>query len=60
MQGLIKFHQRLLIILKKQNVTDKRTDNVKTVYPPTNTLCGGGGGGGGGGVKIMVGTPIFG
>ena len=25
-----------------------RTDNVKTVYPPTNTVCGGGGGGGGG------------
>ena len=23
------------------------TDNVKTVYPPTNTVCGGGGGGGG-------------
>ena len=28
---------------------DGRTDNVKTVYPPTNTVCGGGGGGGGGG-----------
>ena len=28
---------------------DRRTDNVKTVYPPTNTVCGGGGGGGGGG-----------
>ena len=35
--------------LKKQNVTDTlsfvrtdgRTDNVKTVYPPTNTVCGG-------------------
>ena len=24
-------------------------DNVKTVYPETNTVCGGGGGGGGGG-----------
>ena len=24
-----------------------RTDNVKTVYPPTNTVGGGGGGGGG-------------
>ena len=23
--------------------TDGRTDNVKTVYPPTNTVCGGGG-----------------
>ena len=21
--------------------TDRRTDNVKTVYPPTNTVCGG-------------------
>ena len=32
-------------ILKKQNVTDGRmeaqTDNVNTVYPPTNTVCGG-------------------
>ena len=27
------------------------TDNVKTVYPPTNTVCGGGGGGGGGDKK---------
>ena len=26
-----------------------RSDNVKTVYPPTNKVCGGGGGGGGGG-----------
>ena len=32
---------RLLKILMKQNVTDGRTDNVKTVYPPTNTVCGG-------------------
>ena len=24
--------------------TDGWTDNVKTVYPPTNTVCGGGGG----------------
>ena len=24
--------------------TDGWTDNVKTVYPPTNTICGGGGG----------------
>ena len=35
--------------LKETNVTDGRTDermdNVKTVYPPTNTVCGGGGGG---------------
>ena len=30
--------------LRNQNVTDGRTDNVKTVYPPTNTVCGGGGG----------------
>ena len=26
--------------------TDGRTDNVKTVYPTTNKVCGGGGGGG--------------
>ena len=34
---------------------DRRTDNVKTVYPPTNTVCGGGGGGGGGGIKTHYG-----
>ena len=51
MQGLLKFHRWLLKLLRKQNVTDGRkdgrtdgrTDNVKTVYPPTNTVCGGGG-----------------
>ena len=35
-----------------KNVSDTRSD-VKTVYPPTNTVCGvrgWGGGGGGGGV----------
>ena len=30
--------------IREQNVTDTssfgRTDNVKTVYPPTNTVCG--------------------
>ena len=31
--------------------TDGRTDNVKTVYPPSNKVLGGGGGGGGGGYK---------
>ena len=45
LQSLMKFHQRLSKILRKQNVTDKlsfvRTDNVKTVYPPTNIVCGG-------------------
>ena len=45
MQGLMKFHPLLLKILRKQNITDGRTDgrtdNVKTVYPPTNTVCGG-------------------
>ena len=37
-----------LQLLKKQNVTDGRTDgqteatdNVKTVYPTTNKVCGG-------------------
>ena len=53
MQGLMKFHPLLLKILRKQNVKDGRTDgrrnartdgwmyNVKTVYLPTNTVCGG-------------------
>ena len=49
MQGLIKFHPSLFKLLRKQNVTDGRmdgrtdgrTDNVKTVYPPTNIVCGG-------------------
>ena len=52
LQSLMKFHQRIFKILRKQNVTDTlsfvrssvrtdgRTDNVKTVYPPTNTVCG--------------------
>ena len=26
---------------KRYRRTDARTDNVKTVYPPTNTVCGG-------------------
>ena len=26
---------------KRYGRTDARTDNVKTVYPPTNTVCGG-------------------
>ena len=26
---------------KRYGQTDKRTDNMKTVYPPTNTFCGG-------------------
>ena len=26
---------------KRYGRTDRRTDNVKTVYPPTNTVCGG-------------------
>ena len=43
-----------LKVIKKTKVTDgrkdRRTDNVKTVYPPTNTVGGGGGGGGGGGI----------
>ena len=48
LQSLIKFHQWLFKILRKQNVTDTlsfvRSDNVKTVYPPTQTQLGGGGG----------------
>ena len=52
MQDLMKFHPCLLKILRKRNVTDGRmddggtdgrpdgrTDNVKTVYQPTNTVC---------------------
>ena len=30
---------------KRYGHTVGRSDNVKTVYPPTNTVCGGGGGG---------------
>ena len=49
LQNLMKFHQLFLKLLRKQNVTDTRTvggsvgrsDNVKTVYPPTNTVWGG-------------------
>ena len=43
--NLMKFYQRFFKILRKQNVTDTRSDgrsdNVKTVYPPTNIVCGG-------------------
>ena len=46
----MKIQQLLFKLLRKQNVTDVRThgrtDNVKTVYPTTNKVCGGGGGGG--------------
>ena len=49
LQSLVIFHQGLFKILWKQNVSDTlsfvrsdgRTDNVKTVYPPTNIVCGG-------------------
>ena len=41
-----KIPSKTLKDIKKQNVTDEQTDNVKTVYPPTNTVCGGRGGGG--------------
>ena len=50
LQNLMNFHHCLFKILKKnQNVTDGRkdrrmdgrTDNVKTVYAPTNIVCGG-------------------
>ena len=40
-----KIPSKTLKDIKKQNVTDEQTDNVKTVYPPTNTVCGGRGGG---------------
>ena len=32
---------RTLQDIKETNVTEERTDNVKTVYLPTNTVCGG-------------------
>ena len=51
LQSLMRFHLLFFKILRKQNVTDtlsfvcsltnELTDNVKTVYPPTNTVCGG-------------------
>ena len=45
LQSLMKFHQLFFKILRKQNVRDTLSfvwsDNVKTVYPPTNTVCGG-------------------
>ena len=49
LQSLTKFHRCFFKILWKQNVMDTllfdrsfiRSDNVKTVYPPTNTVCGG-------------------
>ena len=43
LQSFVRFHQGLFKILRKQNVSDTlsfgRTDNVKTVYPPTNIVC---------------------
>ena len=43
MNKYARFDEILLMtlfkILRKQNVMDERTDNVKTVYPPTNTVC---------------------
>ena len=41
MQDLMKFRPWLFKILRKHNVTDTWTDNVKTVYPATNTVYGG-------------------
>ena len=49
--NLMKFHQGLFKILRKQNVTDtlsfvrsfvRSFGQRETVYPPTNTVCGGG------------------
>ena len=34
--------------------TDGRSDNVKTVFPPTNKVCGGGGAGGGVIITVML------
>ena len=36
----MKFQQWLFKILKKQNVTDGLTDNVKKVYPPQTKFAG--------------------
>ena len=41
-QGFMKFRPRGFKILRKQSVTDGRTDNVKTVYPPYNFVIAGG------------------
>ena len=48
MNKFAKFDEIPLMILKViketkyvMDFTDTRADNVKTVYPPTNTVCGG-------------------
>ena len=41
LQSLMKIQQRLFKILRKQNVTNGCTDNVKTVYPPQTKFAGG-------------------
>ena len=50
MNVFAKFDEILSMILQDiketkryghKNVSDTRTHNVKTVYPPTNTVCGG-------------------
>ena len=41
LQGLMKFQWWLFKILRKQNVTDRQTHNVKTVYPPQTHFAGG-------------------
>ena len=43
LQSLMKYHQCFFKILRKQNVTDTLSfvrSDVKTVYTPTNTVCG--------------------
>ena len=54
LSDFMKFQHCLFKILKNQNVADGqtngRTDNVKTVYPTTNTVCG---------VKLWGGINIF-
>ena len=37
--NFMKFRHCLFKILKKQNFADGQMDNVKTVYPTTNTVC---------------------
>ena len=41
LQGLMKIQQWLFELLRKQSVTDGRTDNVKTVYPLQTKFAGG-------------------
>ena len=48
MNMFARFDENLAMTLqdiKKKNITEGRTDNLKTVYPPQTKFGGGGGGG---------------